>query len=123
MHAHLCVLKYIAASLLHILILGYAELITSRNVIYLELLMNTRKHTEEFASMHPKSDCIHQCQPKSQQPENWLMSVKENVIEKRDRRPESPLCPSTSILGLSANSLTVSPLPQNTLIYKLNLNL
>lgn len=69
MPAHLCVLKYIAASLLHILIsvLGYAELITSRNVIYLELLMNTIKHPEEFASMYPKSDCIHYCQLKLQQ--------------------------------------------------------
>lgn len=46
--------------------------------------------------------------------ENWLMIVKDNVIE--DARKEAGglsflLCSSTDILGLLANGLTVSPLP------------
>lgn len=61
MTACLFVLKYIAASILHmhISIWGYTELITCRIVIYLALLMNGRKHPEQFACMYPKADCIH----------------------------------------------------------------
>lgn len=59
--ACLCMLKYIVASILHmhISIWEYTELITSRNVIYLTLLMNTRKHPEQFACVYPKADRIH----------------------------------------------------------------
>lgn len=79
MTACLCVLlKYIAASILHmhISIWGYTELITSRNVIYLALLMNTRKHPEQFAC---RSHSLMSAQ--LTRAENWLMIVRDNVIE------------------------------------------